>query len=205
MHLQWPAVLRRFNGCHERDFVAGTTSAFTRLLSSDIGVIDLDTARQLLLALALHHYLHQFVLEFPGRIVVYADLTRQLQGRGALLTLGQQVDGQEPFPQRQFRTMEYGTRRQRALMVALVALVYFAGLKFTAGGVSTFRTDESVWPTELVQCIGALCFAAVFVHEFVQTKACLKLYCILLHDGNPPGFSRFHYAERTDSVAEPRR
>jgi len=205
MHLQWPAVLRRLNGGYERDLIGGTAPPFTGFLSADIGIIDLDTSRQLLFALALQHYRHQFVLEFPGRIVVDADFAGQLQRRGALLTLGQQIDSQEPFPQGQFGAVEDGAGGQRGLVVTFVALVYLAGLECTAGRVTALRTDKTVRPAELVQRLFALCFAAVHFQEFVQSQTFWKLYGVLLHNGKPPVFSRFHYVEFAGSIAEPRR
>lgn len=112
MDLQWPAVLRRLNGCHERDFVMGTSPTLTRLFTPDIGIIHFNATGQFLFTLALYHHLHQLVFELPGRSVVHANLTRQLQGRDTFFSLGQKIDGQKPFLQSQLCAMKNGAIRR---------------------------------------------------------------------------------------------
>src|SRR5215471_19258812 len=49
-------------------FARRTAAAFaTVALAAEIGVVHLDPSRQTLCGVPLHHHLHQFVLDFPGR------------------------------------------------------------------------------------------------------------------------------------------
>ncbi len=77
--------------------------------------------------IAFHHHLHQFVFEPPDRIVRNAQLAVQLHRRDAFFALRQQVEGQEPHRQRQFRGTEDGAGRHRGLAVAPIALLQSAG------------------------------------------------------------------------------
>jgi len=76
--------------------------------------------------------------------------------RGALLALGEQIDGQEPRAQRQLGAVEDGAHGERSLVVALVALIDTALLDLTAGGVPAVRADIATWPAQLIQRLTAL-------------------------------------------------
>jgi len=90
-------------------------------------------------------------------------------------------------------------------MVALMTLVYLAAFKFTASGIAAGRTNEPIGPAQLIQSLLTLGFIAILFEKLVQSEAFLKLNHIFRHDGKPPVFSGFHYANLTGSIAEPRR
>jgi hypothetical protein len=78
--------------------------AFAGTLAADVSVVDLDPwagGAQLVTAVALDHRLHQLVLNPPGGVGRDAEPPAQLDVGQALLALGEQMHGAEPYPHRQ--------------------------------------------------------------------------------------------------------
>ena len=198
-----PAVLRRLNGHDERDIVLGPATALARPLSAQVGIIEFDALRQRLMALVFQHRLHELVFEPPGSVVLHAQLARELQCRGALLALGEQVDGQEPRAQGQLGAVEERACSERGLVMALVALIYAALLNLTAGGIPAVRADVSTWPAQLIQRLTALLLVAIAIEKFMQTQTFLELNRILCHAGILFIFKQFQCPRPSDSLAEP--
>ena len=96
--------------------------------------------------LAFIHHLHQLVLHQPGGIVVDPKRALELQRRDTLLALREQIDGEKPFLHCQAGAMEDSPGRERALMVALVALVELAAFQLTVARPATFGANKSVRP-----------------------------------------------------------
>lgn len=88
------------------EFMLGTPTWFSRPLAAQIGVINLDPAAEPLSLVMIVHDLQHLVFELPGRVISDTEVPRQLQCREAALTLGQQINGQEPGGQRQVSRMK---------------------------------------------------------------------------------------------------
>jgi len=88
------------------EFMLGTTTSFSRPFAAQIGVINLDAAAEPLSLVAVVHDLQHLVFGLPGRVISDTEIPRQLQCRETALTLGQQINGQEPGGQRQVSRMK---------------------------------------------------------------------------------------------------
>ena len=169
---------------HERGFASSAAAALaTAPLATEIGIIDLNQARQRLALVSFQHHLHQFVLDPPCRIVGDSQLTMQLHCGNAFLGLREQVNGLKPYAQRQLGRVEYGACRHRGLPVALVALLAYSGVQLTAFLMPAVRAFEAIPPAPPVKRLEALLLSSVGGDEFCQTETFLKL-CLISHDTN---------------------
>ena len=101
----------------------GTPPALSdRVLTAQIGVIDLHRACQPVTQIALPHGLHELVLDPPGSVAVDAQLAPQWRGRDAVLGLREQVDGGQPSGEGQLGGLEQGAGQQGELALAADAL-----------------------------------------------------------------------------------
>src|SRR6516165_1294721 len=60
-------LINRLRLSHDRGPPKTAAAFATVALAAEIGVVHLDPSRQTLCGVPLHHHLHQFVLDFPGR------------------------------------------------------------------------------------------------------------------------------------------
>lgn len=90
-------IVERDSG-DERDLVLrATASLAASALPAELGVVNLDGARQAVLCVTRRHRRHDLVVHQPGRRrVADTDLPLQRQGRQARLGLTAEVDRQEP-------------------------------------------------------------------------------------------------------------
>ena len=101
----------------------GTPPALSaRVLTAQIGVVDLHRACQPVTQIALPLGLHELVLDPPGSVAVDAQLAPQCRGRDAVLGLRDQVDGGQPSGEGQLGGLEQGPGQQGELALAAVAL-----------------------------------------------------------------------------------
>src|SRR6516225_7080158 len=64
----WLALWCGFDRSHDRRLARRTAATLAAVpLAAEIGVVHLDPSRQVLHGVPLHHHLHEFVLDLPGR------------------------------------------------------------------------------------------------------------------------------------------
>lgn len=171
------------DGGHEGHLVGRAPTANARTLAAEVGVIELDHARQRCLAVAQGHGMHQLVMDQPGGAVGGAQMAHQGQGRQPSLGLADQVHRQEPGPQGQLGAVHQGARRQRGLVSAGSALVELARAMpddVVIGPVAT-RAAKALGPALRGQRRCALRFAAVAGEELGHGHPGLKLHSVHRH------------------------
>src|SRR5713226_1806887 len=68
LQADWLPLRRGFDRSHNRRLAGRTTATLATVpLAAEIGVVHLDPSRQALGGVPLHHHLHEFVLDLPGR------------------------------------------------------------------------------------------------------------------------------------------
>ena len=154
-------------------------------LAAQVGVIELDAPGKRVLAVALHHHLHQLVLHAPGGVVGDAEMAMQLHRRDALLVLGHEVEGLEPHAQRQLGGIEDSACGHRGLAMAAMALLELAGGQLAAAVMATVRALESVRPSPSIQGGEALVLGSVECEKLAQADTFLELYRIARHVKSP--------------------
>ncbi len=145
-----------------------------------------------MLAPQLHS--HHLVLESPGGVLIDVDFARQLRRRGALLALGEQIDGQKKVSQRQLGAVENRSRGERGLMVAFVAFEYVALFYPTTGSVYVVLTYIDSVSVQSVQRLAELLLATIVFEKFFQTDTYLELNRIPCHIGSLCIFRQFQYS-----------
>ena len=80
-------------------------------LAAEVGIVELDEPAERMLAVSLHHHLHQLVAHAPRGVVGDAELAVQLHRRYTFLVLGHEVDALEPHRQGQLGGLEGWCRR----------------------------------------------------------------------------------------------
>ena len=101
-------------------------------LATEIGVVELDPPAERVLAVALHHHLHQLVSDAPRGVVGDAQMAVQLHRRDPFLVLGHEVDGLEPHREGQLGGVKDGACGNRGLAVAAIALLELAAAQLAA-------------------------------------------------------------------------
>ena len=187
---------------HERGLARRAAPALAAAsLAAQIRVVQFDQARQRPVPVALHHHLHQFVLQASRRVVGNPQLPVQLHRRHSFLGLGDQIHGLKPHRQRQFGGLENGARRDRSLTMALVALPQLSGIEMATVTVTAVRAFEAVRPAPFEERVEALLFGAVVFEKFVQTEAFLKLNLIALHGDTSLLINNLHAGYYTTEAA----
>ena len=132
LHAQRVSLLVGLDG-GDKGRLAGraTTALAAASLAPEIGVIELDPPAERVLAVALHHHLHQLVAHAPRRVVGDPQMAVQLHRRDAFLVLGHEVDGLKPHRQGQLGGVEDGAGGNRGLAVAAIALLELAAVELT--------------------------------------------------------------------------
>ena len=170
------------HGRHEGGFALGASPGLAAgTLTAQVGVIQLDEARELVLLVPFQHDLHELVLHPPGGVVGDTQMAAQLHGRYAFLVLGNQVDTQKPGRQGELGGFEDSTSRHGGLPVAAVTLLELSVSNPAALVVAAMGTFEAIRPAPGEQCVETLLFSAVIFNEITQTDAFLKLDLVARH------------------------
>ena len=114
-----------------------TTALAAASFATEIGVIELDPPAERVLAVSLHHHLHQLVSDAPRGVVGDTQMAVQLHRRDPFLVLGHEVDGLEPHSERQFGGVEDGARGNRGLAMTAIALLELAAAQLAAAVMAT--------------------------------------------------------------------
>ena len=182
LHAQRVSLLVGLDG-GDKGRLAGraTTALAPTSLAPEIGVIELDPPAERVLAVALHHHLHQLVSYAPRRVVGDAQMAVQFHRRDAFLVLGHEVDGLKPHRQGQLGGVEDGAGGDRGLAVAAIALLELAAVELTASVVATVRAHEAIGPSPTIQGVEALVVGSIEREEFVEADSFLKLHWVACH------------------------
>ena len=181
---QGMAFFAGFNRCDERDLVFRSASDLTpRAFAAEVRIVDFDSLGQDGGLLALAHRLHELMLEPPGGAIGDAEQAHEFQCRGAVLALGQKIDGLKPCGQRQFAAVKDGAGGQRHLAVAAITLERLdpAMPDHAVAGAVAVRTGEPLRPAGFLQHRLALRIGSVGVQKLSQTQSSLKLNAIHGH------------------------
>ena len=182
LHAQRVSLLVGLDGGDKGRLAGRATTAFAPTsLATEIGVIELDPPAERVLAVALHHHLHQLVSDAPRRVVGDAQMAVQLHRRDPFLVLGHEVDGLKPHRQGQLGGVEDGACGNRGLAVAAIALLELAAVELAASVVATVRAQKPLGPSPLVQGVEALVFGSVEREECVETDSFLELHWVARH------------------------
>jgi len=101
LQADWLAPWCGFDRRHDRRLARRTAAPLAAVaLPAEIGVVDLDPARQALWGVPLHHRLHELVLDLPGGGLGDAKPAAQLNAGDAALALSEVVHGAKPSAQR---------------------------------------------------------------------------------------------------------
>ena len=174
----------QFDRSDERDFVLRTAPSFAAsTFAAQVGIIDRHPAFQRASLLASEHGLHQLVLQQLGCTPGNIQVPHQGHRRHLGLRLGQQVDRQKPFLQRQTSALKHRSRVQAGLTSALMALPVpkAPSNKLTGVRVTAARTNKALRPPELDQRRLALGFVPKPLCELTQAHASLHLYLVDRH------------------------
>ena len=116
-----PVLVVQRHGGHERDLVLRTPARLTAgTLATEVGVVDLNDALELVDVLARGHRAVDLVVQQPGSRVAHAKLALHRQRRQTRLGLADQVDGQEPGGQRQLGVFKEAAGGQRGLKFPVI-------------------------------------------------------------------------------------
>ena len=100
LHAQRVSLVVGLDGCANRRLGGRHTSALVPAsLTTEIGITELDSSGERVLAMSLQHHLHQLVAHAPRRVVGDAQMAVQLHRREAFVVLGHEVDGPKPHGQ----------------------------------------------------------------------------------------------------------
>ena len=177
LHAQRVSLLVGLDGGDKGRLAGRTTTALAPTsFATEIGVIELDPSAECVLAVSLHHHLHQLVSDTPCGVVGDPQMAVQLHRRNALFVLGHEVDGLKPHRQEQLGGVEDGSCGDRGLAVAAIALLELAAVELAASVVATVRAQKPIGPSPLIQGVEALVFGAVEREECVEADSFLKLY-----------------------------
>src|ERR1700730_13900976 len=116
LQADWLALRCGFDRRHDRRLARRTAATLAAVpLAAEIGVVHLDPSRQALHGVPLHHHLHEFVLDLPGRGLGNAKPAPQLDAGDASLALGEVVHGAKPGTQWHLRRGENRSGNQGCL------------------------------------------------------------------------------------------
>src|SRR5215471_5786593 len=182
----WLALWCGFDRRHDRRLARRTAATLAAVpLAAEIGVVHLDPSRQALHGVPLHHHLHEFVLDLPGRGLGNAKPAPQLDAGDASLALGEVVHGAKPGTQRHLGRAENRSGNQGCLSPTGSTLVKRAGLDYAVMLPSADRADEAGWPAPTHHRLPALILCSVTSGKLSLTEASLKLDFVPCHRSNP--------------------
>jgi hypothetical protein len=109
---------------NKRDLVLRAAPGFaTAALAIRLGIVNLYSAGQPVLRVALSHGTHDLVVHQPRCRLTHSDLEYEVQRRQACFRLIEHIDGKAPLARWQFGTRKQRAWGQRSLVMATVALV----------------------------------------------------------------------------------
>ena len=145
LHAQRMPLLIGLDGGHERGLRRRPPPALAPAsLPAEIGVIEFDPTGEREMAVSLHHHLHQLVPDAPRRVVGDPQMAVQLHRRDPFLVLGHEVEGLEPHRQRQLGGVEDGSRGNRGLAMAAIALLELAAGQLAMAVMATVGAHEAM-------------------------------------------------------------
>src|SRR3954454_4684688 len=160
-------ALRRGLDRRQKGRLAGRAAATlaARALAAEIGIVELNAAREQRLGVALQHHLPELVFDGPGGALGHAEAAAQLDAGDALLRLGHVVEGAEPGPQRHLGGGEDGAGGQRGLASAGPALEQLARPDRAMPPLAADRALEALGPAPAKERLTAGRFSAVLLLE----------------------------------------
>jgi hypothetical protein len=159
-------------------------------LPAQVGVVDVDAARELAVGPGEMHSLQELVLDEPGGAAVHTELAGQLQTRNIILGLGEQLHRQEPLRQRQLAGLEDRAADDATLMVAVASL---PAQRAFAPEVGTRLLDTARWADKASGPAGgnnrllALLLGAVELKDLRHRQTFLELGSVHRHSASPSG------------------
>src|SRR3954447_7412440 len=145
-------------------------------LPPEIGIVELNAAREQPLGVALQHHLPELVLDGPGGALGHAEAAAQLDAGDPLLRLGHMVEGAEPGPQRHLGGGEDGAGGQRGLPSASTTLEQLARPDRAMASLAADRALEALRPAPVEQRLAARRFRAVLLLELRFAEPFLELH-----------------------------
>ena len=170
---------------HDRNLgPRSSTCRAARAFSAEVGIIDLDLSPQHIDLIPFAHGLEDLVVQQPGGVVVDAQMAAELERGNPRFGLTDQVRGQKPGRQRQFRRLHDRAGDDCGLMPAGAALKTLEPpsvnqamrLAIAAG------TAEAIGPAGLLQSRLTLLLSAVEPLELRQREPLLELDAVARHD-----------------------
>lgn len=172
------ALVVQRDGRDERRLVLGAAARLAPgVLATEVSIIDLHGARELVAGLACRHGVVDLVVQRPGGGVAHTELALQSQRGQPGLGLADEVDRQEPQTQRQLGVLHQAAGGQRGLVAAALALKEPARTMAddVVLGAITAGAAKSLRPAGGLECRRTLLLAAEAGHEFRQRHATLEL------------------------------
>jgi hypothetical protein len=154
-------------GCsdHYGDLLCASAS-FTALGGrADVGVVDLDETRQLVVGIAIFHGSADLMKHRPGDPVADGELLGQLQSRDSPLVVAGKENRPEPFAQRCSGFVHHRPRGHRTLILADLALIKPPLGQLIVLIMTTMGTDKPMGPSHCEQS-----FLAVFLGSELPLK-----------------------------------
>lgn len=178
------AALIERDGGHKGHLVLGATPGLAAsALATEVGVIELHGATELLATVMRGHGAVDLVVQQPSGGVAHAELALERQRRQPGLGLADEVDGKKPGRQRQLGVLHQAAGRQRGLMPTGVALEQLASPvadHVMIGGLAA-RATKHVGPARRLDRFGTLGLAAKAAEEFRDRHAVLELNAVAGH------------------------
>src|SRR3984893_7202703 len=186
LQADWLALLCGFERRHDRLLAWRTAAPLTAVaLPAEIGVVDLDPARQALCGVPLHHRLHELVLDLPGGGLGDAKPTAQLNAGDAALALSEVVHGTKPSAQRRLGRRENRPGDHGCLPSTGGTLVKRPGLDEAVMLPCANRADKTRWPAPAHHRLPALILCSVKNSKSGLAEPLLKLHLVARHRSNP--------------------
>jgi len=170
-------VLVGFHRDHHFRLPGCAPASCSRLGSTEVGIVYLNEACELVVGISFCHGLSDLVAHGPDGPVSF-DLKHPLKrehGDAALLA-AHQKDHPEPLPQGGSGLMKDGARGERDLVFACLALIEVPGAVERGTGMSAARASVAIRPAEVKEVLLACLFRGKFPLKLDQTHGFL-LHC----------------------------
>src|SRR5882724_9607288 len=162
LQTDWLALRCGFDRRHDRRLAGRTAAPLAAVaLPAEIGVVDLDPARQALCGVPLHHRLHELVLDLPGGGLGDAKPAAQLNAGDAALALSEVVHGAKPSAQRHLGRRENRSGDRGCLPSTGGTLVKRPSLDQAVMLPCANRADKAGWPAPAHHRLPALILCSV--------------------------------------------
>ena len=137
-------------------FTSGPASAFAALGSAHESFVHLNDAVEFGV---IAHGVPDAMAQVPGRLVTDSERPLDLVGRNALLGFADEINREEPFPERQMRVMENAACCYGKLVAAFIAVKQSARLHLRGALGLAARAADAFGPAQANQKIAAFVFA----------------------------------------------